>query len=90
MMKKFTTRYVKLHKCKLRDDDPSSSMLKSEHCVKDLSYDDYDKEERDYNEMPMRTSLVETIEKVLVARKIQQQQQQKAQLALAVGVSAKK
>lgn len=96
MLKKFSKRYVKLHKCKLRQDDPCL-MPESEHGKgfflaetepygKERSGD----EKEDKQETPRRTQLLETIDKALLARQMQKAQVPQPQLPLALDVASRK
>lgn len=100
MLKKFTKRYVKLHKCKLHEDEPSlipetkhtkgfilPEPDKQYYYGKEIRNIDDDEVEDRNEKSPRQTSLIETIEKVLLARQLQQSQQQ---LALAADVAPKK
>ncbi|PON84144.1 hypothetical protein TorRG33x02_200420 [Trema orientale] len=110
MLKKFTKRYVKLHKCKLKEDEPSLIpetghakgfvLPEAKHRTRFVlpeseqyygeeirSIGDDREEDRHDEKTPRQASLIETIEKVPLARQLQQSQ---SQLALARDVVPKK
>lgn len=93
MLKKFTNKYVKLHKCKLGQDDPCW-LTENEHGKRPVSAETEhwgDGKEDKAHETPRKTQLLlETIEKVLLARQMQQAQVAKPQLPLALDVEATK
>lgn len=79
-MKKFTKKYMKLRKEKYPGEDEPLSMPETEHCWKEIKKNDEIREEYFIcDETPRKSNLIETIEKVLLAREIKQQQQQQLQ-----------